>query len=76
MRTLEYVVCVFTFIAIQYVGIEIGMLLGILGAMANFVFSYARKSNVTVTALRFSNAVRTFEVCNIAISPYIFSSAS
>lgn len=59
----EYIVCLFTFVAIQYVGIEVGMLMGILGAMANFVYSYAKKSNVTVTALRFSNAVRTFEVC-------------
>jgi hypothetical protein len=49
-------------VAIQYVGIEVGMLMGILGAMANFVYSYAKKSNVTITALRFSTAVRTFEV--------------
>ena len=63
MRVLEYIVCLFTFVAIQYVGIEVGMLMGILGAMANFVYSYAKKSNVTITALRFSTAVRTFEVC-------------
>jgi MFS superfamily sulfate permease-like transporter len=62
MMILEYSVCLFTFVAIQYVGIEAGMLLGILGAMINFVYSYAKKSNVTVTALRFSTAVRTFEV--------------
>jgi MFS superfamily sulfate permease-like transporter len=62
MMILEYAVCLFTFVAIQYVGIEVGMLMGILGAMANFVYSYAKKSNVTITALRFSTAVRTFEV--------------
>ena len=62
MRAMEYCVCLFTFVAIQYVGIEVGMLMGILGAMVNFVYSYAKKSNVTVTALRFSTAVRTFEV--------------
>ena len=68
MMMLEYMVCLFTFVAIQYVGIEVGMLLGVLGAMANFVYSYAKKSNVTVTALRFSSAVRTFEVRSVGAS--------
>lgn len=62
---------------------DLGMLIGVVGAMASFVMAYASLRHVTVTACRTSNVVRTFEeqavlascrgkVVTISLSGFIF----
>lgn len=78
MGTVEYCVCLFTFFAICATDVEIGMALGILGAMVAFTVTYARSTKISVTQLRTSTVVRTFEersILNDHRSRYVTSTA-
>ena len=79
----EYLVCLATFCAILFTGVEVGMLIGILCAMVCFVVMYARMPSVAATSLKQSSVVRTFKeqvalgtsrgkIMTIDLSGYIF----
>jgi hypothetical protein len=68
MLETEYLVCIITFISIQVTGIEIGMTLGILSAMLGFVLTYSSSSDVSLTSVKSSTVVRTFEERQILIA--------
>eukprot|EP01034_Spumella_vulgaris_P025301 gene25301-31741_t len=83
MTSFEYAVCLMTFLCILYLGIEIGMMIGVLLAMMSFVVTYARLQSVSVASLLSSTVVRTFEerailianrgkVVTISLNGYIF----
>ena len=61
MMMSEYLVCLATFASIQVMGIQMGMLIGVLLATISFVVTYAKLQNVHVTHLLSSTVVRTFE---------------
>jgi SulP family sulfate permease len=63
MMEAEYAVCVATFLAIMFTGIEIGMAIGVLLSMVSFVIVYARLTSLSSTTLllRSSTVVRSYE---------------
>ena len=61
MMAAEYAVCLLTFFAIQWVGVELGMAMGIVFAMIAFVVTYAKVPSVSSTSLQQSRVVRTYE---------------
>lgn len=79
----EYAVCLLTFACIQMVGIELGMLIGIIAAMFCFVISYSNLQSVSAVTVKSSTVIRTFEersvlianrgkVLTVSLSGYLF----
>jgi MFS superfamily sulfate permease-like transporter/CRP-like cAMP-binding protein len=68
MMSLEYSVCLSTFIVIQLTGIEVGMALGIIFSMSAFIYTYAALPRISSTSLKASTVVRTFEERSILLS--------
>uniref|UniRef100_A0A7S1UB31 STAS domain-containing protein n=1 Tax=Phaeomonas parva TaxID=124430 RepID=A0A7S1UB31_9STRA len=61
MAATEYFVCIATFVAVNIMGVEGGMLVGIVLAMATFTFGYARLPTVKTNIKRNSLTTRTFQ---------------
>ncbi|CAM9352702.1 unnamed protein product, partial [Choristocarpus tenellus] len=61
MMPAEYSVCLFTFAAVQWLGVEEGMLLGVLAAMVSFAVAYAQIPGVVKARVKGSTIMRTFE---------------
>ena len=83
----EYMVCVATFMAIQAMGIEIGMGIGILLAMIMFVVTYASLPSVVISASNRSKVARNFDdkrvlvdskgkLVTVSLNGYIFFGAA
>jgi SulP family sulfate permease len=83
MMLYEYAVCLLTFVCIQMVGIEVGMLLGVIAAMFCFVISYSNLQSVSAVTVKSSTVIRTFEersvlianrgkVLTVSLSGYLF----
>lgn len=68
MMMSEYAVCLFTFAAIQWQGIELGMFLGILAATLSFVVTYSKLQSVSEVTLRSSTVIRAFEERSLLIA--------
>ena len=84
MTDAEYSVCIITFLSIIFLGVEIGMLAGVLVAMFIFVCTYAYlMSEIEVSSSKSSTVVRTYEeqlvlinhrhqIVTVSLSGYIF----
>jgi hypothetical protein len=57
----EYLVCLSTFLLISILGMEVGMMLGVLLAMLSFVVAYSSVPAVKANTARMSSVRRTFE---------------
>lgn len=68
MMFYEYIVCLVTFAGIKATGIEVGMFIGVIAAMASFVISYSHVQTVSAVTVKQSTVIRTFEERNILIS--------
>lgn len=68
MMHYEYAVCLLTFVSIQMVGIELGMLIGVIAAMFSFVISYSNLQSVSAVTVKSSTVIRTFEERSVLIA--------
>lgn len=64
----EYAVCLITFLSIQFLGIELGMLVGIISAMFSFVVTYSKLQSVSEVTLKSSTVIRTFEERSVLLA--------
>ena len=60
MSSLEYVVCVVTFISMLFFGVQMGLLCGLISAMFMFVVAYASKPAVSISNLQQSRVQRSY----------------
>jgi len=61
----EYSVALLTFFAIQVLGVESGLAVGVLGSMVAFIVVYARIPNIKTISHKYSSVLRTFEAQSI-----------
>lgn len=83
MMNYEYAVCLATFFCIQIVGIQLGMLFGVLISLIIFAYVYSSMASVSSATLRSSTVVRSYKeratlianrgkIVTIALNGYIF----